>query len=182
MSKLGRKSLFNNEEQQFIIDNAYGISTDELTTLFNKKFDKNMSVNQIRNWKEKNKITNGRDTRFKKGQKQPYTYSKPIGSERIKYFGKTKETYIKVANPKVWELKQNYMYKKYHGCMPKGGIIIFLNGNRDDYSKDNLECITLKEQTIMASSDFYFDNAELTKTGLLITKLKLKGKEKEMEI
>lgn len=179
MSKLGRKSLFNDEEQQFIIDNAYGISTDELTTLFNKKYNKNMSISQIRNWKEHHKIKNGVDAKFKKGQKQIYTYSRPLGSERVKYFNRTKETYIKVAHPKVWELKQNYMYKKYYGEMPENSVVIFLNGNRDDFSKENLECITLNEQYMMACSGLYFNDIDLTKTGIDIAKLMIKMKERK---
>lgn len=172
-SGLGHKPLFNKEEEQFIIDNAYGVSSEDLTNMFNKKFNKNMEVKQIRNYKEKNRIKNGRDTTFKCG-KQVHSQSKPLGSEYVKYDRGLKQTYIKVGFPNVWELKNRYMYKKYHGEIPKNCKIIFLNGNRDDFSKENLECITMHEQTIMASSDYYFNNKELTKTGLLITKLKIK--------
>lgn len=180
-SELRANKLLNKEEHQFIVENAYGISTDELTEMFNQKFNKNLQVKQIRNYKEKHKITNGRNTKFKKGQKQIYTYSRPLGSERVKYFNKTKETYIKVAHPKVWELKQNYMYKKYYGEMPENSVVIFLNGNRDDFSKENLECITLNEQYMMACSGLYFNDIDLTKTGIDIAKLMIKMKERKVK-
>ena len=168
-------SKFTTEEQKFIIDNTKGKTNDELTKMFNNHFNKNVSLNQIRFWKERHRITSGVDMKFKKGQKQIYTYSRPIGSEYVKYYKDIKLTYIKIANPKVWELKQNYIYKKYKGEIPKNCCVIFLDGNRDNFDPDNLELISKFERKIMNLGSCYYNDKELTETGILITRLRIKS-------
>ena len=232
------KSIFSEEEQQFIRDNVKGRTVRELYKLYKKKYNNNITYTQLKNWKRnnnlkcekryappklfteeqekyffkilKNKTTkelavimnNKYNCKFTPQQIKNYkkhhnlkSYNingewrigkktinhKPVGSEIISYINGYKNTFIKVAEPNTWERKQHYMYKKYFGEIPKGCAIIFLNGNRDDFSKDNLGCVTMEEHKFMASNELYFNDIDLTKMGIDIARLKIKIKERKVK-
>ena len=171
MAKCGKR-LFNEKEKQFLIDNVLGKSVYELANIFNKNFNRNITPKEIYNWKCHNKIKSGTSNKFKKGQK-PYN-TLPIGSETTYYDKNIKMTYIKIGEPNVWELKQVYLYKKYIGDVPPKHSVIFLDGNRENFDLSNLALVTYKERNTMAMSQYYYNEKELTKIGILLAKLKLK--------
>ena len=76
-------------------------------------------------------------TSFKKGN-LPHNYC-PIGSIRFKsdYY------YIKLDDPNKWELYHRYMYRKYHNVEPD--VVIFLDGDIENFSKENLFNISRAE-------------------------------------
>ncbi len=98
---------FSTEEQEFIRCNVKGKTVLELTEVFNKKFNKAVSIEQIRNYKKKNKLRSEVITLFQKGQ-NPHN-KKSIGSE---FICKEGYTFIKVAEPNTWQLKHRYIYEK----------------------------------------------------------------------
>lgn len=160
------KSKFTEEEQIFITNNVNGKTVIELTNLFNKKFNKNIKENQIRNFKKKNKLKSGVNTRFSKGE-MPHNY-KLVGSE---FVDKEGYTYIKVSNPNKWVLKQRYIYEKHKGIIPKGYSVIFADSNKTNFDINNLLLVEDKDKLVAKNKHLIFDNAEMTKTGLLIAKL-----------
>ena len=62
------KYNYSEENVKFLIENVKGISHKELTRRFNERFNTNLSESAIANMKRKLKLTNGIDTKFKKGQ------------------------------------------------------------------------------------------------------------------
>lgn len=77
-------------------------------------------------------------TRFQKGSK-PHNW-KPIGSKRITQDGYTE---VKILNPNKWQLQQRLIYEKLNKVkITKGFNVIFLNGNQQDFSIDNLALIS----------------------------------------
>ena len=83
-------------------------------------------------------------TSFKKGDK-PHNY-KPVGTIAFK----GKNLHIKISDPNKWELLNRYKYKEYHNIdLTSNDIIIFLNGDIEDFSKENLYKITRGELVIM---------------------------------
>ena len=50
---------WTNEENQFLKDNVKGITLRELTTLYNKKFNMNLTESAIANRKNKLKLQSG---------------------------------------------------------------------------------------------------------------------------
>lgn len=160
------KSKFTVAEQVFITNNVKGNTISELTDLFNKTFGKNAKANQIRNFKKKNKLKSGVNTKFHKNQ-IPHNY-KPVGSEFMDDRG---YTYIKVADPNEWITKQRYVYEKYVGKIPKGYSVIFADSNKTNFDIDNLVLVRDKDKLVAKNKHLIFDDAELTKTGLLIAKL-----------
>ena len=167
--------LFNNEEEKYILEIYKGRTTDEITDLFNKKFNRNIKVSQIKAYKSHNKLKSKVDFKFMAGKK-PHNF-KPIGSEFTTYDNGIKTTYIKVGNPNTWEKKQKYLYKKYKGDVPKGASVIFLDGDRDNFELDNLYMLTKREKLMMCSTNSFFENKEMNKTSILVAKLRIKMKE-----
>lgn len=85
---------------------------------------------------------------------------------------------VKVAQPNKWEHKQRVLYKKYHNCeLTSDDFIIFLNQDRNDFSKDNLVKITRRESSILSNQKMFSSNKELTKLGILTAKLMIKANE-----
>ncbi len=168
--------LFTEEQEKYLLKIYKNKEIKELADIMNKKFNCNVTPKQIEDYKKRHKLKSYDSTGQWLIGKHSKNY-KPVGTERVSYISGYKNTFIKIKSNK-WERKTHYMYKKYYGEIPKDCAIIFLNGNRDDFSKDNLGCVTMEEHKFMASNEFYFNDAELTKTGLLITKLKLKSKNK----
>lgn len=113
-------------------------------------------------------------TRFKKGLKPP-KYQK-IGSI-VKH--KDSYTYIKLAEHR-WQLYQRYIWEKSRNQhLKRSQIVIFLDGNRKNFAPNNLMAISRKELAIINHEKLITNgNANLSKTGILIAKLKIKVNEK----
>ena len=113
-------------------------------------------------------------TRFKKGLKPPkYQEIGAIVKRKDGY------SFIKLAEHK-WKLYQRYVWEKSrHEKLKKNQTVIFLDGDRSNFDPANLAAISRKElavinhENLMTSGD-----AELSKTGVLIARLKIKVREK----
>lgn len=97
-----------------------------------KKWDEYLS-------KEKQEII--RRSSFKKGYVPPN--HKPVGYER-----KTKDGYweVKVAEPRTFKSKHRILWEQHHGPIPKGVNIVFIDGNTDNITIENLRAETLAEK------------------------------------
>lgn len=166
------KPLFNEIERKFVLNNYKGISSEELANLFNEKFNRNIKSKQMQMYKKDHKLRSGFDAKFKKAQ-TPLN-KMPIGSETIYYDKGIKKTYIKIGEPNIWERKQVYLYKKYKGNVPDDGIVIFLDGNKNNFNIDNLELVTRHENNIIAGNKLWCNNKDLNKTQVILAKLKSK--------
>lgn len=110
-------------------------------------------------------IVSGRQA-FKKGMQ---TWNKhPIGHEYVSQNG---YTYIKVDNTGIknndYAAKHRLMWEQYHGCtVPSGYIIVFLNSNRSDFSKDNLYYIPRNIGRMMNTNGWFTESREHTLTAI----------------
>ena len=127
---------------------------------------KEVKANKIRNYKKSKKLRSGLNTKFHKGQ-VPHNY-KPIGSE---FIDKEGYTYIKVADPNEWIMKQRYIYEKEYGPLPKNYSVIFADSNKNNFDINNLILVRDKDKLVAKNKHLIFEDAELTKSGLLIAKL-----------
>lgn len=164
--------LCSDEELEFIKENVKGKTSNELMEIFNQKFNRNLTRKQIIYVKKVNKLRSGIDTKFSKGS-QPHNY-KHIGSEFVDSQG---YTWIKIANPNEWIHKSLFVYEQAYGKIPKGYSVIFLNGNRGDHSINNLKLVRNKEKLVMKNKHLFYENKELTKTGILIAEIINKSSE-----
>lgn len=108
-----------------------------------------------------------KNTWFKKGQ-MPKNHQ-PIGTTRITSDG-YKE--IKVKEPDVWQLYNRYIYEKEHGVkLEAKDIIIFADGNRENFDIDNLVKVSRANLLYLNRHNLIFDNTDLTKTGVAVSKV-----------
>lgn len=148
--------IFNEEHKKWIKENAAGIRNEKLTEMFNKKFNMNLTVGQIKKFKGFNKISSGLKS-----------CNLPVGSER----DSKGYLLIKIAEPNVWIEKHRYIYEKEYGDIPKGHKIIFADGNKRNFELENLILVTDSEALLMNSNKLIFEDAELTKAGCLVAKI-----------
>lgn len=193
MSKMFK---FNQEQKNFLYNNYLAIGNNELTSLFNNKFNTNLHKSQIKSFKAHNKLNSGLTGQFKKGKKpwnkgkkwdeymgkdsqsnalktcfkkgnRPHNH-KPVGSERL-----SKDGYIeiKISEPRKWQTKHSFIYEQKKGKIPKGYIVCFADGNKYNFDIENLILVKRQENLIMNKRKLYYDNAECTKSGLLVAKI-----------
>jgi hypothetical protein len=181
--------IFTKKQQTFIKENVQGLSNRKLTDLVNQKFNLSVTVRQMKTWKTNHRISSGlkgsegtpppnkgtkglynvggNRTSFKKGQR-PRNY-KPVGTERIDRDG---YVLIKVSDEGAWNqrwrLKHTVIWEEINGPVPKGHCLIFLDGNKLNLSLDNLQLITRNQLARLNQNHLIKDNAELTKTGIII--------------
>lgn len=187
------KYNYSEENVKFLIENVKGISHKELTRRFNERFNTNLSESAIANMKRKLKLTNGIDTKFKKGQTSwnkgkkmsPEQYEKckktmfqkgnnaarnerKLFDERVDVEG---YTYIKVKQPNKWVLKHRWIYEKEKGEIPKGYNLIFADGDKQNFDLDNLILVSNAELFIMNQKGLYKRDKDLTKVGVTVAKV-----------
>lgn len=160
------------EQINYIKKNIKGNTLEDITKKFFRKFRIRITKEQVRSIKRNNKINSGVDMTFKKGQKAHN--HKPIGSEFITDYDYVK---IKTAEPNTWEYKHRVIYEQYYGKIPKGYSVIFLDQNKRNFDINNLKLVKDEERNLMANRKLFFNNKNLTETGLLIAKVDLKEKE-----
>ena len=187
----------------FLREIAPGKTYKEIVEIFNKKYDLDMTTKKLSSLLGRKKIKTGttgcfrkgfipwnkgkkgyigaNKTSFKKGNK-PKNWS-PIGSERINDEG---YTLIKVSNEggmlKRWALKHRVVWEQHHKKkIPKGSVIIFADGNKNNLNIENLICVTRNELKVLNRCRLISSVPELTKTGLNVAKLKIKLEELRKE-
>lgn len=190
---------WTSEEKEYLKEIANNYSTSEAVKLMIDRFNRNFTREQVKAIKYRlgirsnsgivvgvkgappfNKgmkqsefmneysIENSKKTRFKKGH-EGYG-GKKIGSEKRDKDG---YTLIKV-DKRNWELKHRYIWKRKYGEIPDNSVIIFADKNRNNVSLDNLLMITRSEMLVMNTKKLFFENKELTKTGIAMANLYLK--------
>ncbi len=185
--------IWNDEEKEYLKKITSGHHYAEIQKMINKKFDLNLTINQIKGAISRYKLNTGftghlpkgniphnkgmkgiyakgsEKTWFKKGQ-IPFNH-KPVGSERI-----TKDGYIeiKIAESNKWRLKHLVIWEKKNGKVPKGYAIVFSDRDKTNLNIDNLILVTRHQLLIMNKNKLIYNDSELTKTGIVIASIQEK--------
>lgn len=175
-SHYGRLMQERPECLEFLKENAKGKSQKEIQKLFNEHFDMDCTLPQIKGFLKYYQLKTETGGKFEKGHVS--FNRKPIGSEHYKgNKNRCKMVYIKVAQPNVWVRKNRYVYEQHYGKIPDDYRVIHLNGDKDDFSIDNLRAIPLKTHLVMKNMNLYSNDKDLFETGILITKVAAKRNE-----
>jgi hypothetical protein len=114
-------------------------------------------------------------TMFKKGNKPANT--KPVGTINIRLDTQGRPyQYIKIKDSH-WELLQRHVWTKANGEIPRGSVVIFLDGNYLNCDISNLQVISRREN--MARNTIQRYPAELQEVMKLTSKLKRKTNGKQ---
>ena len=185
------------EMVEFMMEYIPGHQESEIRAEFEKRFGIVLTEGQIGNFKYLHGVKSGTNGgRFQKGhithnkgkKMSPKVYERvkhtmfkkghapvnhrPVGSERINADGYTE---VKVAEPNKWKLKQRFIYEEATGeKLAKNDVIIFLDGDRQNFDISNLVKMTRVELARYNQDHLYGEEVEINKTAVLVAKLKAK--------
>ena len=168
------KNKYSKQFEIFVGENINKYTKEEFILLLEKKFKKKISKNAFKSYLRRHQIVD-RYIDYKPNMARS-TAKHPVGAERMTKDG----LYVKVAQPNVWRKKTRVMYEKYHNCKlsPKD-YVLFLNGDCNDYSEENLFLSTNREKCYLHNWKTFSTNRELTKAGILSARLIINTNEKE---
>lgn len=164
--------IYTEVEEQFLRDNIGKYTYLELTSKFNEKFGTNLRLHSIsdkccKSMKIKRNCNTGQ---IQKGAKPKYQIGSEImkqGYVWIKFNDKYFDRKVTMENYKEnWMPKHRYVYEKLYGSIPDGAIVIFLDGNRENFDIDNLYCVDRKIHAVMCNNKWYTDSREHTLTAI----------------
>lgn len=186
---------YTEAQANFIKENVKGTGTKELTEIFNNYFGLNIKDTSIRAFKKNHKLKSGVNCEFKKGHishnkgthiggwepthfkkgSKPHNYL-PVGSERINGDGYLD---IKVTEPNKWRGKHILVWEKINGPLQKGYCIIFGDKDRRNFEPNNLILVSRQQLQILNMNKLIQNDANLTKTGVIIADLYQKIRERK---
>lgn len=96
---------------------------------------------------------------------------KEIGYEKIRHDG---YVMVKVAHPSKYRPKQDVIWESIYGPMPKRSLVIFLNGDKNDFDIKNLVCINRKELGRIRGKKYYIAPLEVRPSIVALARLEAK--------
>jgi hypothetical protein len=162
----GIARLYSVVEKQWLVDNLAGKSHVDIAAEFNARFERSITVSQIKSFIANNGLTTGRTGHFEKGQ---LTWNKgvkgymganatsfkkgdvppnrqPMYTERI-----GKDGYIEIKIPERnphtghssrYKHKHLWLWEQANGRLPEGHCIIFVDGDYRNFNHANLMLVT----------------------------------------
>lgn len=161
-------------------------SLKELTVLINDHFGTNFSERQIKHYKHNHRLSSGLTGRFEKGHVPTNGFPKghypvnafprghkpwnhvDVGTEVFKDDG---YLWRKIALPNKWKQVHVILWEKHNGKRPKGMKIIFLDGNKQNITIENLALLKNAEMLILNKRGLINSNPEFTKVGVTLAKV-----------
>ena len=160
--RLGLNFHYSEEQQAWLTDTYPDHGYIETAKMFNEKFKTNRSAGAIKTQCKKMGLKVKDHRRAARANENTKKYIYPIGSIVAKSHG---EPYIKTDNG--WRRLKNVAY----GSVPKGKILVHLNGNVEDCRPDNLYAISRNVNARMTLNNFWSENSTITKTGIMCCEL-----------
>ena len=156
--------MYSDELVQFIEKNRLKKDVKQMCLMIENEFDRKITPKALRKYYYRHNL------KFKKmtTPRQNCTHAKPIGTESKP--DKNGLVRIKI-NEKQWVYKQRYIYEQYYGEIPKGHKVIFLNGDKNDYRKENLAIAPNKDVLQVYGRNLTSSDPEVTRLGLQVAHL-----------
>lgn len=179
----------------FIEENYLGTGHQQMADLIRKEFGQEYTAQQIKSYYANHDLNSGLTGHFKKGQAshnkgvkmshEVYEKAKatmfkpgsrphnavPVGTVVMATIGYYKE---KVAEPDEWEFCHIKAWKDAHGEIPEGMIVSFKDGNREDWSIENLILLTREENAYLNGTHMRSEFPEITAAAANVAKLVMK--------
>ena len=179
-------------EKEYLAEVVSGRGYQEITEMMTKKFNLDYTKNQVAAAIKRYGLTTGRTGRFEKGHvpfnkgtkgltganktsfkkgNVPHTLL-PIGSESVTRDG---YTIVKVSNKgkrnDCWRPKQRLVWEKHYGPVPDGHAVVFGDGDKTNFSLDNLILVSRSQLSVMNTKKLIQNDAELTRAGAHVAEL-----------
>lgn len=193
---------YTDEQVEYLRDIANGRTRDEITEMFNERFNDNRTMRSIGGLLSRRKIrTNmqGYKTRLNKGHtpwnkgksvcapgsekgwfKKGHTDKRsPVGAERFTSEGWME---VKTAQPDIWEKKHLVVWKKSKGEIPYRHVVLFKDGDRKNCELDNLMMVHQNAMTTVGKRKAAIDDPELNHLIYKLTELEVVTNVKAREL
>ena len=118
---------YTSEELDFLRNYVPGRFLSDITVAFNRRFDLNVNETSLAACLTRNNIKSG----------------VAIGTER------KQNNYIYIKTEDGWHSKQQVLYEEVYGKVQEHSMVIFLDGNSDNFDIDNLMAIDKRINVIM---------------------------------
>lgn len=200
----GYSSKYPHGMEDYIRSISKGKGAGEIAKEVSEHFGIEFSVPQCRAYKKNHGITSGLDGRFKKGgepankgkKMSPKLYEKckatmfqkghiPANHMEVGECTHTTDGYLirKVrehgTQRERFEFVHRAVWEEHYGPIPEGKMVSFLDGNKDNCEIENLILIDNQENLELNRSGLRFSDAELTKAGVAVAKMKITVKRKK---
>ena len=190
-SPKGDGKTWPREVREWLAANNEGKTAAGIAELLNAKFGKDYTAAQVKGIRARMRLKSGLTGRFEKGHeptnkgkkgycppgsekgwfkkgRRPHNWV-PVGTEAVSTDGYVK---VKVGEPDKWRWKHKMVWEEARGKVPAKHVLIFKDGNRLNCSLDNLECISMAENSTMNALKLRTGSAEFTESALAYVKVK----------
>ena len=191
-----RQKVWTDEKIEWLLKSKEIYSDrEDIVTAFNERFGTNIDILSLNNINAVHKlklppshkrIEKAREN-LKLGWLKIRGFEKKEIGEKINRGSSTQE-FVKVSNSgnenEDYILKTKYFYELYHNVkLDKNTIVIFLNGDKEDYSKENLYALDKQTFTSMMKNKLFTKDKETTKKRIKFCewRIKLRNLEREIE-
>lgn len=171
-SKHGIKSYtkkYTPNQINYLRNIAPGRAHKLITEMFNKKFNQDRTEEGISSIMHENCIKTGNTGWFEKGRLPENIL--PVGTEVMREDG---YIYVKIKEQNIWKQKHHIIWEKLNGPVPNGYAILFADTNRANFDINNLILVSKAQVLQMNRYDLIKEDAELTRTGIIIADIHLK--------
>ena len=159
--RLGLDFHYSPEQQEWLKEMYPKHGRTVTTKLFNERFRENKSEYAVKNKCIKMGLTVTEERKKEIAIENTKRFHK-IGTLVVKQHG---EPYVKTE--RGWKRLKNIVY----GDVPKGKILVHLNGDPTDCNINNLYPISKSINARMTANKFWSENPTITKTGILCCEL-----------
>lgn len=166
---------FSEAEKSFLIEMCKTeLTYQTIIELFNKRFAPAITESHVSNFIYKKKLRLGR-----RGHRPGRAaYNKlSVGSEYVTTTGRIR---VKTA-PGQWRLKQRVIWESEYGSIPRNHVVIFLDGNHQNFNLENLMAVSKNESMALTKNELRSSDPDLTRSGLALTRLNLLTRTLERE-
>ena len=176
-------------EISYLREIAEGRYISEICKLMSDRFNYEFRREQIKSFMNKHKIQNGMSRKPPKGR-EPWNKGVKMGNSHIHNLKEVGYEYvdqegfitIKLSNPTRWVRKHKYIYEQHYGKLDKNEVIIFLDGNKNNFNVNNLKCVTRGQLAMLNNNKLIKEDARLTEMGIEVANLILKANEAKRKI
>ncbi len=164
---------FTQEQIEWVRENIPHMSTRECAQAFSEKFPEGLGQTVLRRLMKKNGIS----ARAKENAPTPVgteRYSSyydcimvKVSESRVAGIKKDSPEFVRIRN-NSWKMKQNLIWEQMTGeTIPWRHIVVFLDGDRTNYSPDNLFAVPLQIAGTIERMRMHSENPEIYKTALI---------------
>lgn len=195
--------LYPAEVREYIFSHYKGTSYVAMAGQLMEVFGRAYTPGQIMGFYKNHKLNSGLTGRFEKGHVPPNKGRKgfvapgsekgwfrsghqpwdtaPLGAVVTKGDGYLwKKIDDKACNSRNnWRQLHLILWEEAHGPIPKGHLVIFKDGNKQNCVLENLAMISQSENAVMNKNGLRFTHPEHIETGILIAKIKIAAAKKK---